>query len=91
MPAGTAFRDWFRANEAAMREKSTMREKNNVVAIQLLPIFEAQPSGWEAITFMNLAKRDPEKTLAAHFADWREVAPLPQRAFIGRIAAVFGA
>ena len=39
---------------------------------------------------MNLAKRDPEKTLAAHFADWREVAPPVQRVFIGRIAEVFG-
>jgi hypothetical protein len=55
LPAGTAFKDWFRANEAKMREKSTLREKNNVVAIQLLPIFETQPSGWEAITSMNLA------------------------------------
>jgi len=90
LPVGTAFPDWFRANEPAMREKATIREKNNVVAIQLLPIFEARPSGWEAITFMNLGKRDPEKSLAAHFADWREVAPPAQREFIGRIAAVFG-
>ena len=89
-PAGTAFRDWFREHEASMREKATIREKNNVVAAQLLPLFEAQPSGWEAVTFMNLAKRDAEKTLAAHFADWSEVAPAAQRAFIGWIAAVFG-
>ena len=90
IPSGTTFKDWFRANEAAMRDKATMREKNNVVAIQLLPVFEAQPSGWETITFMNLAKHEPEKSLAAHFADWREVAPAAQRAFIGRLAAAFG-
>lgn len=89
LPAGTAFQDWFRENETSMREKATIREKNNVVAIHLLPLLEAQPSGWEAITFMNLAKRDPEKTLAAHFTDWSEVAPPAQRAFIGKVAAVF--
>lgn len=90
LPAGTAFRDWFRENELPMREKAAIREKNNVVALQLLPLFEAQPSGWGAVTFMNLAKRDAEKTLAAHFTDWCEVAPAAQRAFIGRLAAVFG-
>jgi len=91
LSAGMAFKDWFRENEASLREKATMREKNNVVALQLLPLFEAQPSGWEAVTCMNLAKRDPEKTLATHFTDWSAVAPPAQRTFIGKLAAVFDA
>lgn len=90
LPAGTKFSDWFRENEASMREKGTLREKNNVVATQLLPLLEAQPSGWEAVTFFNLTKREPEKALAAHFTDWSAVAPLAQRTFIANVAAVFG-
>jgi hypothetical protein len=90
VPAGMEFRDWLRENEASMREKSTLREKNGVIATHLLPVFEAEPAGWEAVTFSNLTRRDPEKTLAAHFADWSAIAALPQRAFIAKLAAVFG-
>ena len=90
LPAGTTFIDWLKANEASMREKSTLREKNNVVAIQLLPLFEAEPTGWEAVTFFNLTKRAPENTLAGHLAEWSAAAPLAQRPFIAKLAATLG-
>ena len=89
LPAGTQFITWFRENEASMRQNSTLREKNNVVALQLLPFFEAEPSGWEAITFFNLTKREPENTLAGQLSEWRTVAPLAQQPFISKVAAVF--
>jgi hypothetical protein len=89
LPAGKTFAEWFRENEAALRLKGSLREKNNVVAMQLLPLFEARPSGWEAVTFYNLGPRDPEKSLAAHFADWSAIAPLAQKEFIQQLAAVF--
>ena len=72
-----------------MRANAIIREKNNIVAEQLLPLFEAQPAGWEAITFLNLGRREPEETLATRFAEWRAAAPAGHRAFIARIAAVF--
>ena len=73
-----------------MRQTSTLNEKICVVAAQLLPLFEAEPAGWEAVTSMNLTNRDPDRTLAAHFADWTAVAPAAQRGFIAKLAAVFG-
>lgn len=88
-PADMSFIGWFRANEPSMRENSTIREKNNIVASRLLPLFEARPEGWEAVTFCNLGKRDPEKTLAAHFSDWHFAVPPAQRSFIGELASVF--
>ena len=88
--ADRGFLAWFQENEASMRAKSTLREKNNVVAMKLLPLLEATPSGWEAITFYNLAKSDPEKTLAAQFRDWNVNAPPLHRKFIGELAAIFG-
>lgn len=91
LPAGATFHEWFRENEPAMRAKSTLRDKNDVAAAQLLPLFEAEPAGWEAVTSMNLARREPEKTLAAHFADWTAVAPASHHAFLRKLAAIFGA
>ena len=86
-----AFAGWFRENEPAMRENSTNREKNNVVAVALLPLFEAEPAGWEAMAFFNRCEnRDPAKTLARHIADWAAAAPEKQRTFIKRVGAIFG-
>lgn len=85
-----SFADWFRENEPSMRANSTRREKNNVVALQLLPLFEAEPTGWEALTFYNLCKPDPKRTLAAQFAAWRSDTPQTQHAFIGKLASTFG-
>lgn len=88
---GFVFAKWFAENEPAMRENSTLREKNNIVAVELLPLFEANPAGWEAITFYNLGdNRDGKKTLARQFADWSAAAPATQREFIAKLAAVFG-
>jgi hypothetical protein len=89
-PPDQRFRDWLRENEPEMRQNSILRAKNNVVALRMLPLFEAQPAGWEAITSLNLTpNRDPNKRLAVHFADWRAVALAEQKPFITRLAALF--
>lgn len=90
LPPEQSFAGWFRENEASMRENPTIRPKNSVVAMKLLPLFEATPSGWEAITFFNLGKVEPEISLAGKLAGWKSVAPAPQRKFISGIASVLG-
>lgn len=91
LPAGFDFRRWLAANETSMRADSVIREKNNVVARQLLPLFERTPSGWEAVTYLNLgARRDPDLTLAQHLADWRDAAPARHKAFITELALELG-
>lgn len=90
LPDGTAFLDWFHAHEAEVRAKATIREHNGVVASQLLPLFEAEPSGWEAMTAFNLGKRVPTKPLTEHFTEWKANARPEQRSFVEKVAAVFG-
>lgn len=90
LPAGQSFADWFAANEPEMRNNAVLRDKNNVVALQLLPIFEDEPSGWETITFLNRGnQRNGNISLARHLAAWRQNVPSQQQEFIRRIAAVF--
>lgn len=91
LPKDFRFEQWFAGKEAAMRQNAVLRAENRIVARELLPLFEATPAGWEAITFLNRTRnRAPEKSLSEHFADWKAAAPEPQRAFIARIAGVFG-
>ncbi len=91
LPLEASFGKWFGEHEASLRRVATLRDKNLIVARVLLPLFEASPAGWEAITALNLtANRDPEKTLARHFSDWEAATPVPQREFIARVRGVFG-
>lgn len=91
VPEGNSFLEWLRENEPTLRENGTLRDKNNRVARQILPLFEAHPGGWEALTAFNLTKnRKADKSLREHFTDWIAAAPPVQRDFIRKLAAEFG-
>jgi len=90
LPANTSFSTWFRQEERSLRRNGTQRAKNTMIAKELLPLFEATPSGWEAITAFNLTEREPQKELSNLFAQWQKAAP-DQAKFLTRVAAVFSA
>ena len=81
---------WFRANEPAMRRNAELRDRNAVVALRLLPLFEAEPRAWEAVTFMNLGTQDRRQSLDVFLADWRRNCPPVLQPFVVKIAGVFG-
>lgn len=90
LPADTRFADWFAAELPGLRKAWSQREKNTLIAQQLLPLFEAQPTGWESLTALKLGSREVDKSLAKHLTEWHANVPAEQRAFVGKVAAVFG-
>jgi len=88
LPAETSFGVWFRANEPALRQDSTRRDRNTIVAAQLLPIFEKEPRGWGALAFLRRAA-NPNQSLSRHFAAWRSSCPRELQRFVAKLAAVF--
>ena len=84
------FTRWFRQNEPAMRRNAELRDRNSVVALELLPLFEAESRGWEAVTFMNLGTQDRSQPLDAFLAAWRQDCPPALRPFVTKIAGVLG-
>ena len=84
------FARWFRQNEPAMRRNPTLRASNSIVALELLPLLEAEPRGWETVTFLNLGTRDRKQPLDAFLAEWCQNCPQPLRPFVTRVAQVFG-
>ena len=90
LAADAPFVPWFAGQIESLRKASTQRDKNLVVARQLLPLFETQPAGWESLTALNLTRdRDPGKAFDRHFADWIASAPESQRGFLARVRSVF--
>jgi hypothetical protein len=90
LPAGTSFLAWFQETERALRENATIRDRNTLIAIQLLPLFEKDPRGWKALIFLNHGLPHGNQSLAQHLAEWRSRCPRELRPFLSRLAAVFG-
>ena len=86
----TPFVVWFKGTEPALRADPTLRDANTVIAIKLLPLFEANPDGWRLLTFLNKGPRGGDETLAQRFAQWRSQSPQSLRPFVTKLAAVFG-
>jgi hypothetical protein len=89
LPPGTQFSIWFRENQSVLRRSPTERFRNTIIAAQLLPIFEAEPRGWEALVFLNSASINPKSSLAQHLAQWRSRCPQGLRSFVTKVEAVF--
>ena len=90
LPAGTSFLVWFREHESALRKDAGHRDWNTIIASQLLPIFEAEPAGWETVTFLNRSSSNGRQSLSEHFAQWRANCPNRLRPLVGKLAGVFG-
>jgi hypothetical protein len=89
LPPGTSFSVWFHQNQSLLRRNPTERSRNTIIATQLLPIFEAEPRGWQALAFLNSASVNPERSLAQHLAQWRSRCPQRLRSFVAKVEAVF--
>ena len=89
LPPGVPFAAWFHQNEPALRACAVLRDKDTIIASQMLPILEATPSGWEALCYLNLGTRDLKKPLARHFTEWNQNVPSDLRPFVSKIAALF--
>jgi hypothetical protein len=89
LPVGKSFGDWFEEHQPALRRNSTIRDWNTIIAIRLLPIFEAESRGWRAVTFLNHDSTARNDSLAHHLKEWRARCPGELRPFVRRLASVF--
>ncbi|HYG76792.1 MAG TPA: hypothetical protein VEK08_17445 [Planctomycetota bacterium] len=90
LPAGQTLAQWYADNAPVLASNATDRERNNVVATALLPLFEAQPERWEAVTWLNAEKLTPLHTFKDYLFAWRRNAPEKHRPFITMIAKELG-
>ncbi len=89
LPEGKTLAGWYRENAEALRKNATDRDKNTVVAARLLPLFEAQPSRWQAVGFLNKEKLDAGYDLKRYLGAWHRHCPEAHRAFVREVAKQF--
>lgn len=91
LPEGVTFREWFAAEEPSLRKSEGVdRERNGVIALQLLPYVKKAPSCWGAFRFLNVQRAHDEVSFERYLKNWSASSPTKYRPFIKRIAWEFG-
>jgi cyanophycinase len=87
---GLSLAQWLARNEAALRANATDRGKNQVVAAELLPLFEKHPESWGAVRYLNRWEPTTRSlTFAEYLRDWHERVPAEHKSFVEEVARMF--
>jgi hypothetical protein len=89
LPEGQTLAQWYEANARQLTRTGEDRDRNTVVAVQLLPLFEKSPDHWEAITWLAKAKKGHGESLAEFLKAWQAQCPAKHRAFVAAVADMF--
>ena len=83
---GVTLRSWLSSNEQSLRNDRYQRQENALVAYVLLPIFESNPEGWNAIRNFPTSSG----SVAEYLLDWYSSVDPEDKDFIARLADAFG-
>ena len=86
LPIGTTLLDWLSSHESGLRNDRYQRDKNDLVAYALLPVFEGFPAGWNAIRKFPSSSRE----LKCYLTDWASAADPDDVPFVVRLADMLG-
>ena len=90
LPQGKTLAEWRRENAEAMEKDPTDRPRNNIVAVQLLPLFEAEPQHWAAIRHLNDFTPERKETFSQYLQRWHDHTPTEHQAFVRKIGEALG-
>lgn len=85
LPAGMTLSTWLLSVEESLRQDNCQRDKNAVVAYALLPIFESEPTGWNAIHRLPASST----MFMDYLLEWHASVELVDRPFVKRILEAF--
>jgi len=84
-PSGS-FNTWLSDNEAELRRDCYLRDKNGVAALQLLPLFENDPTGWNAVRRLP----DSKGMIDAYIDSWKCQVDAVDRSFVEKVQLCLG-
>jgi hypothetical protein len=80
----------YRSHREELEASATNRELNNMFAAKLLPLFEKNPSGWEAVRYINRGPAEENISFESYVNGWHKRVPTQQKAFVEELARKFG-
>lgn len=91
LPQHTGLGGWMGDLEPQLRRDPYQREKNQVVANQLLPLFEAYPESWDALSYLNLGPDDAHNELWLYLRNWYDNVPMQHKPLVAGVLGLLGA
>ena len=82
---GTTLSDWLLSEEESLRQDCCQRDKNAVVAYTLLPIFESEPAGWNAIRRLP----DSSAMFRDYLLEWHRLVEPADKPFVALVLRAF--
>lgn len=88
LPSYAPLATWLDEHKEELRKNPYLREKNEVVANLLLPLFQNNPQNWDALTYLNLDPDDARSSLEDYLRNWYQNAPLVHKHFVASVLAL---
>ena len=89
IPDGLSLSAWYAANRAAWEANAEDRPRNLIIAAQLLPLLEKDPTRWEAFSWLNTEKLGASTSFPELLTAWEKHCPERHRAFVREIRRLF--
>ena len=93
LPSSTLLAKWYKENAERLRNENVRseeaRNKQYVVASNLLPIFERNPELWESVRYLNAAKPRKSESFESYLNNWYANSPEKHRKLIREIIYMF--
>jgi hypothetical protein len=86
LPSGVTLREWLRENEPKLRSDPYQRSLNRLIAVQLLPLFQTFPQGWQIVRSVPSS----DETFENIVPEWHRICPDEHEGFILQVAVLFG-
>lgn len=90
LPAQQSVEQWYAENRSLLRENPYLREKNELLATALLPLFENDANLWQAIAYLNADKSSSRKTFGDYLTDWHAACPPQNQLLVRQTMALLG-
>jgi len=81
---------FYRTHEETLRRHPCRRDLNGAMSVVLLRLFEEEPSRWEAVRWLNSTPSHEGQTFRDYLRTWHEAVPDRHKAFVARIAKLYG-
>jgi len=85
-----SFKSWFNKELPILENNECIRDKNGLIANQLLPLFEADRSYWIAISLLNTWNVNQNNNITDFFDSWQTVLDNNYKYLIKNLRALFG-
>jgi hypothetical protein len=91
LPPDQTMGQWIKAVLPELVNEHQVTSHSKLVATYLLPIFQDEPEGWEALNWYGTAgEKDQELDFELYLRSWKTRVPEKHKAFVGKIQKLFG-